>query len=229
MKIAQTLLINWICLLCLMGGFINTVSFLKYSFTISHFTGNATRIAIDIANHDMSIALKLFLIILAFTVGATLAGYILDGRDFNLKKRYGYIFLILGSFLLFLYCFARNSELFFYYLPFMMGVQNGLFITYKGVVLRTSHITGTITDAGVYLGHILKGRFDELWKLRLCFSLVIMFLLGGYIGIKLFMALKDEVFIIIAFNYIIIAAIYFNFRERHLKILALKEHESPFK
>ena len=40
----------------------------------------------------------------------------------------------------------------------MIGVENGLFVSYKGVVVRTSHITGSLTDAGVYIGHYLKGK-----------------------------------------------------------------------
>ncbi len=38
----------------------------------------------------------------------------------------------------------------------MIGVENGLFISYKGVVVRTSHITGSLTDMGVYIGHCIK-------------------------------------------------------------------------
>lgn len=230
MKIAQTLLINWIYILCFLGGFVNSVSIAKFSYTVSHFTGSISRMAIDIATDSVEImSFKLFLIILAFVCGAALAGYVIDGRDFNLKRRYGYVFLVLGTFLLFLDFFAINNFIFFYYLPFLMGVQNGLFITYKGVVLRTTHVTGSITDAGVFLGHFLKGRIDEIWKLKLCSFMVLFFFLGGYAGIKLYVLYHKFVFVLLGISYIIVAHIYFLLRHRHLNHLSLREEESPFK
>ena len=50
----------------------------------------------------------------------------------------------------------------------MIGVENGLFISYKGVVVRTSHITGSLTDMGVYIGHCIKGKTEDKWKVFFC-------------------------------------------------------------
>jgi uncharacterized membrane protein YoaK (UPF0700 family) len=37
------------------------------------------------------------------------------------------------------------------------GLQNGLTSKYSGNVVRTTHLTGTTTDLGIALGHVLRG------------------------------------------------------------------------
>ena len=229
MKVTQTLLLNWIYMLSFFGGFINTVSVVKYSYTISHFTGNTSKIAINIANGNIAEVLKLIFIMVSFMIGATISGYMVDGREFNLKRRYGYSFVALGIGLLILYSIARNTWVFFYYLPFMMGVQNGLFISYKGVVVRTSHVSGSVTDAGVYLGHCLRGKKEEHWKGLFCFYMVLAFLIGGFFGVELYVILKSKVFVLAAFGYMFIAGVYFFLRHRCIKVACWQEEVSPFK
>ncbi len=228
MKVTQTLLLNWIYMLCFFGGFINTVSVVKYSYTISHFTGNTSKIAINIASGNFMEVFKLIFIMVSFMIGAAISGYLVEGREFNLKRRYGYSFVALGIGLLFLYTFARNTWLFFYYLPFMMGVQNGLFISYKGVVVRTTHISGSVTDAGVYLGHCLRGKLEDRWKGFFCFYMIVAFLVGGFCGIELYFLMKSKVFILVGFGYIMIACVYFFLRHR-CNVLCMSSEGYPFK
>lgn len=215
-------------MLCFFGGFINTASIVKYSYTVSHFTGHISKAAINIGNGNFLEVFKIFSIILSFVIGSTISGYLVDGREFNLKRRYGYSMLILGIGLLFLYLVAKNSYLFFYYLPFMVGVQNGLFISYKGVVVRTSHISGSITDAGVYLGHCLKGKKEDKWKVYFCIYTVFFFLLGSFFGIELYFLLKDLVFVVAGIGYIIVALIYFSLRHRYRHVLHLTDEHYHF-
>lgn len=215
-------------MLCFFGGFINTASIVKYSYTVSHFTGHISKAAINIGNGNFLEVFKIFSIILSFVIGSTISGYLVDGREFNLKRRYGYSMLILGIGLLFLYLVAKNSYLFFYYLPFMVGVQNGLFISYKGVVVRTSHISGSITDAGVYLGHCLKGKKEDKWKVYFCIYTVFFFLLGSFFGIELYFLLKDLVFVVAGIGYIVVALIYFSLRHRYRHVLHLTDEHYHF-
>lgn len=228
MKVLHGLLLNWIYMLCFFGGFINTVSIVKYSYTVSHFTGHISKIAINIGEGHFIEVFKIFSIILSFVLGSTVSGFLVDGREFNLKRRYGFSMLILGFGLLVLYAVAKNSWLFFYYLPFMIGVQNGLFISYKGVVVRTSHISGNITDAGVYFGHCLKGKKEDKWKVYFCLTSVITFLLGSFLGIELYFFLKDRVFIIAGIGYMGIAFVYFYLRHRYRHVLHLTDEHYHF-
>lgn len=215
-------------MLCFFGGFINTISIVKYSYTVSHFTGHISKAAINIGNGNFTEVLKIFSIIIAFVIGSTVSGYLVDGREFNLKRRYGFSMLILGFVLLLLFFIAKNTPIFFYYLPFMVGVQNGLFISYKGVVVRTSHISGSITDAGVYLGHCLKGKKEDKWKVYFCIYTVFFFLLGSFFGIEFYFLLKDLVFVIAGIGYISIAIIYFSLRHRYRHVLHLTDEHYHF-
>lgn len=230
MKHKDTLILNWIYILCFLGGFLNTITAIKYASVVSHFTGSLATMAIEIANRKLElVGIKFFLVIISFVFGSALAGYVIDRRDFDIHHRYGDIFLILGSFLVFLYFYSPNSLILYYYLPFMMGMQNGIFSTYKGVVLRTTRVTGNITDAGVYLGHALKGEKEALWKLKLSVMMVVYFFIGGYAGIELYFLYENKVFLILGLSYVVTAYIYFFYRKKNLMYLASHENDIPFK
>ena len=53
---------------------------------------------------------------------------------------------------------------------------------YSNNVLRTTHMTGTATDIGIVFGRIIRGRYDESWRLALLIPLLISFFLGGVCG-----------------------------------------------
>lgn len=228
MRVLHNLLLNWIYMLCFLGGLINTVSIVKYSYTVSHFTGHISKAAINLGQGNILEVFKIFTIVVAFIFGSTISGYLVDGREFNLKRRYGYSMFILGSGLLFFYVIAKDTWIFFYYLPFMIGVQNGLFISYKGVVVRTSHISGSLTDTGVFIGHCLKGKKQDKWKVYFCIFTVLIFLLGSFFGIEFYYILNDRVFILAGVLYIGVAFIYFYLRHRYRHVLHLTDEHYHF-
>jgi uncharacterized membrane protein YoaK (UPF0700 family) len=38
------------------------------------------------------------------------------------------------------------------------GLQNAMVSTYSGAIIRTTHITGTVTDLGAMIGQYLRGH-----------------------------------------------------------------------
>ena len=73
---------------------------------------------------------------------------------------------------------------------FAMGLQNAMITKLSGAVIRTTHITGMITDMGIACGRLLSFASDEratemskevktLWLLS---SLVLLFFCGGLSG-----------------------------------------------
>lgn len=217
------LLLNWIYTLCFLGGLVNSVSFLEFSYTVSHFTGYVSKIAIGVGNKDYLQVITLFAIMFFFIAGAIISGLIVDGREFNLKRRYGFTILAIGVTLILLHIFFKKSFIFFYYLPFMVGLQNGLFISYKGVVVRTTHISGSITDLGVYIGHYLKGKKESKWKIYFCLFTILIFFLGSLIGLILSKVFHQKVFIIVGVLYIVVSIIYFHLRYRYRHILHITD------
>lgn len=218
MKVLNKMLLNWIYMLCFLGGYINAICIVKYSYTVSHFTGHISKAAINMIGGNFLEVLKIISIVFAFIFGTTISGYLVEDREFNLKRRYGYSSIILGAGLLLLYIFAYDSWIFFYYLPFMIGVENGLFVSYKGVVVRTSHITGSLTDAGVYIGHYLKGKKEDKWKIYFCVFTILSFMAGGFFGIEAYNLFDREAFLIASFGYLIVGLEYFVIRQRFRKI-----------
>jgi len=63
-----------------------------------------------------------------------------------------------------------------------MGLQNSLTSKYSGNTLRTTHVTGATTDLGIAIGHLLKGRRGDLWKVKLHSTAILGFLVGGVMG-----------------------------------------------
>jgi uncharacterized membrane protein YoaK (UPF0700 family) len=49
-------------------------------------------------------------------------------------------------------------------------------------VIRTTHISGMLTDLGIFLGHWLRGLPVDGKRLRLCFLVISGFLCGGITG-----------------------------------------------
>lgn len=75
-------------------------------------------------------------------------------------------------------------------LCFSMGLQNAIITKLSDAVIRTTHVTGMITDIGIAAGRLLSARWKagdvdvehEADMMRLLGSLVALFFVGGVIG-----------------------------------------------
>jgi uncharacterized membrane protein YoaK (UPF0700 family) len=54
--------------------------------------------------------------------------------------------------------------------------------SYRGLTLRTTHVTGIVTDLGALLGNRLRGREVKSWKFGLLLCVLIAFFIGGMGG-----------------------------------------------
>jgi uncharacterized membrane protein YoaK (UPF0700 family) len=99
------------------------------------------------------------------------------------SKRYGTALIIeglllaLGSALL-----VNRTRLALPVVAMACGLQNAVATSYCGLMIRTTHITGTVTDIGVLLGHWFRHRQIQFWKLRFLMLLVLSFGLGSWLG-----------------------------------------------
>lgn len=64
------------------------------------------------------------------------------------------------------------------------GLQNGMCTTFSGAVIRTTHVTGILTDIGLVIGQAIfhKRTRKHLWKLKILIPLYASFCCGGAIG-----------------------------------------------
>lgn len=64
------------------------------------------------------------------------------------------------------------------------GLQNGMCTTFSGAVIRTTHVTGILTDIGLVIGQAIfhQRTRKHLWKLKILIPLYASFCCGGISG-----------------------------------------------
>mmetsp|Transcript_95550 Transcript_95550/g.169669 ORF Transcript_95550/g.169669 Transcript_95550/m.169669 type:complete len:387 (-) Transcript_95550:181-1341(-) len=145
----------------LFAGFVNAVSFRRWGLFVSHVTGSTTAIGLRIEGvHD---GLNEFgdiqescLLIFSFLSGAFLCGLLIDKNTVHFmgKAFYGAA-LLWNSLLLILACIWDDRRLLSACLTAVaMGLQNAMCTSHFGAIIRTTHVTGTVTDIGSTLGRI---------------------------------------------------------------------------
>ncbi|MCR4898624.1 MAG: DUF1275 domain-containing protein [Acholeplasmatales bacterium] len=210
----KKVLLLWMCILTCLAGAINAIAIFGYDgTTVSHITGLVSKVAINLSNGDFSGLWDVLRIILAFFLGAIISGFVTGERAFYLHKRYGFIIIAIGVLIVVPYFLnVKYSVLLF---SFIMGLQNGMVVSFKGVVVRMTHMSGNITDLGVYLGYKLRGNKNEKYITGLIpFIAIVSFILGGVIGVLLYGAIHNVIFFITSGIYIALGGIYFILRYR---------------
>ena len=210
----RKMLLLWMCILTMLAGAINAISIFGYdATTVSHLTGLVSKVAINITKGNFSGVWEVLRVILLFFLGAIISGIITGERAFHLHKRYGVIILIIGVLIIIPYFLSiKYSVLLF---AFTMGLQNGMVVSFKGVVVRMTHMSGNITDLGVYIGYKIRGNKNENCVTGIIpFVAIISFTTGGIIGVLLFGLIHNAIFFITAGIYIILGIFYFILRQR---------------
>ena len=196
-------------LLAWVAGAVNAGGFLAVGRYTSHMTGIVSAVADDfVLGH-----LTLVIAGLAF-VGAFLAGVITTTVQINWARRrrlHGEfaLSLMLEAVLLLLFGLLGGNlnvlvEVFVpttvLLLCFIMGLQNAIITKISSAEIRTTHVTGVVTDLGIELGRLLywnRTRAANLEhfvradrdKLRIHATLLLLFFGGGLMGALAFKTL----------------------------------------
>lgn len=220
MKRKNIAVLIWIAVLTLVSGLLNGTGMLLYISTFSHHTGNLTRAALEIAHFEFLSALRTLLLPAAFLAGAFISGILFYEKNFTFSKRYGILLmsfsLVLGSL-----AFLKSGPLLTSVLISMiLGIQNGMFIFYKGILIRTTHFTGYLTEAGFCLGSFIRGtpsggsRRRELKRSIFYLISILCFILGSVSSVSL----KSRAVFFAALIYFICGLCYFMLRKLRHKI-----------
>jgi len=171
-------------MLALNAGYINSVALLSFANNaVSHVTGTAT-IAADAATRaDWGVLLHTGAIVFSFIFGAVLSGMIVGNEALKLGRRYG-LALLLESLLLFLawYAFRNHIDQAEWLASVACGLQNAMVATFSGSVIRTTHLTGIVSDIGSAIGNFLVGRGLLKVQLALQTAIFVSFVGGAAIG-----------------------------------------------
>jgi uncharacterized membrane protein YoaK (UPF0700 family) len=172
-------------LLSVTAGYVNAVGFLGvHHHGLSHVTGQVTLVSIRLAEGDAADAYQGFSVGLWFFAGAVLSGVIVKRAELSRRgRRYGVamaaegVLLGIGTALL-----VRGSDRGEYLAAMACGLQNAMATSYSGAVLRTTHMTGVVTDLGILIGHWVRREPLEAVRLKLLLMLLSGFLTGGVLG-----------------------------------------------
>ncbi len=171
-------------LLALIAGVINVIGLLSFQHqSVSHLTGTASLLSLKVIQGDYALAMHFSGIVFSFFAGAVLSGMIIQNATLRLGKRYSAALfleslLLLTSLLLLQHNYSSGD----FWASAACGLQNAMVSTYSGAIIRTTHITGTVTDLGTLIGQYLRGHEIDKRKLGLYLLLLVGFLMGGLIG-----------------------------------------------
>jgi len=153
--------------LAVTAGFVNAVGFTLLGAFTSHVTGNFGRVGDDLARNDVPAAWFAVALVAAFVVGSFTTTMILNTPRRRVAYGYG-IALAIEATLLFAFVFApshetipnaREVDLQASLLCVAMGMQNSLVTRLSGAVVRTTHLTGVLTDLGIEAAHWWRWLF----------------------------------------------------------------------
>jgi uncharacterized membrane protein YoaK (UPF0700 family) len=185
--------------LTFVAGAINAGGFLAVGQYTSHMSGILSGMADHTALGLLGLAGLGLTAFLPFVMGAACSAMLINwGRRHHLGSRYA-MPLMLEAFMLlgfgFLGWFAHPSPAFVTLavplLCFIMGLQNATVTKISGARMRTTHVTGIVTDIGIELGKLLYWNRNpdnpdrvlaDRAKLRLLALLLASFFIGGVIG-----------------------------------------------
>lgn len=166
------------------AGYINSIALLGFvNNSVSHVTGTVALAADAAVRGQWSMLLATGLIVISFFVGAIVSGLVVGNEALKPGRRYG-VALLIESVLLLLswYCFRQQFFLGELLASAACGLQNAMVATYSGSVIRTTHLTGIVSDMGSALGNAVAGRGWLAAQFRLQGTIFVAFVVGAGIG-----------------------------------------------
>jgi uncharacterized membrane protein YoaK (UPF0700 family) len=194
------------CCLAFLAAAVNAGFLIELGTSVSHLTGDVSKVAMQSFGGEgwkKSGALYLAVATLGFIFGAMLSGFFVHHPTLEISRPYGRSIVAIGGLLLASHgAYTAIPSLSIFLASCACGMQNALATHYRGMVLRTTHITGLLTDFGTNLGMRLKGHRIAAWKLVVPVALLAAFFLGALFGTLLHLWLPGRFLPIIAAIYI---------------------------
>ncbi|TMS57809.1 DUF1275 domain-containing protein [Imbroritus primus] len=188
------------CYLAFIAGAINAGGFLAVQQYTSHMTGIVSSMADALALGQAVLFLAGLGALLCFISGAATCAVLVNwGRRRDLQSEFAFpLMLEAGMLILFGLLGGNLGRYGWLFVPatvmllcFIMGLQNAIITKLSHAEIRTTHVTGMVTDIGIELGklfywnrhrHTTPHVRADREKLRLLLLLVGLFFGGGVAG-----------------------------------------------
>jgi uncharacterized membrane protein YoaK (UPF0700 family) len=188
--------------LAFVAGAANAGGFLAVGQYTSHMTGIVSAMADNLALGNVTLVVAGLSSLLAFMTGAATSAMLINwGRRRQAQSEFAMPLMLEALLLLCFGLLGSNLEQHrWLFVPatvgllcFVMGLQNAMITKISKAEIRTTHVTGLVTDIGIELGKLFywnsgavtdrenKVRADR-GRLRLLGSLLGMFFAGGLAG-----------------------------------------------
>ena len=185
--------------LAFVAGAINAGGLLAVGQYTSHMTGIVSSVADNLVLGQAWLALSGLIALLAFLSGAICTTWLVNwAMRLELRSAYGLPLMLEAALLLVFGLFGASLDLLqavlvpltVVLLCFIMGLQNAVITKISQARIRTTHVTGLVTDLGIELGRLLfvNRRPDmqpvraDRQRLRVHLQLIGCFLGGGVVG-----------------------------------------------
>jgi uncharacterized membrane protein YoaK (UPF0700 family) len=186
--------------LAFVAGAANAGGFLAVGQYTSHMSGIVSSLADNLALGDTNVVAAGLSSLLSFLVGAATSAILINwGRRKRLQSQYAIPLTLEASLLLLFGFLGSNLETHrVLFVPatvcllcYVMGLQNAIITKVSKAEIRTTHVTGLVTDIGIELGKLFYWNVGEApgnlvrgdrRKLELLGSLLLSFLVGGLAG-----------------------------------------------
>lgn len=179
------------CTLAAAAGGVNVAGFLALGYYTANMTGNLSALAVGVGDGGMVSVLSCIGLVGAFVMGGCVATLLVGaGRRLGMRAVHaasialeGALLAALGMLSILLPAWMEAGAL-GYGMGFLMGLQNATVTHISGARVRTTHMTGMLTDLGMELAQLLQDpramRVRE--RVRLHGAIIACFALGGVGG-----------------------------------------------
>ena len=161
-----------------LAGHVNSVMLMAFGLPVSQMTGTASHLSEGMALAIPMVMITAVIILTGFIGGATLSGLLIGRRPFPQSTRYAWALglesLLLGIAVIGVILGSAIAAL--ASAAIACGLQNVLVASYRGLLIRTTHVTGIATDLGVHLARLIRRR---AWAWQ---GWLLLTLLGGYVA-----------------------------------------------
>ncbi|MHB1303800.1 MAG: YoaK family protein [Acidiphilium sp.] len=193
------------CTLAAIAGALNTAAFHAVGFFSANMTGNVSSLSNHIALGNVLTGAFFLSIVATFIAGSTVSTLLINaGRRRQIHGIYAFSILSEAILLALLGCLdhwlpaADRGAVLILGLSFLMGLQNAVVTRISEARVRTTHVSGMVTDIGIEFGMLIDialgrestaDRASYRARLRLHGQTVLAFLAGGILGVLIYLVI----------------------------------------